>query len=86
MDIFQYKKEDLEFISIKNDLGFEVIFCSLGASIFAIKDGDRYLTQTPVDLSTYKLTQSITARLLVGYVIVLVMVKLLLIIKHTKWI
>ena len=56
MNISQYKKEDLEFISIKNDLGFEVIFCSLGASIFAIKDGNRYLTQTPVDLSTYKLT------------------------------
>ena len=50
------EKEGLKFISLTNKNGFEVIFCSLGASIFAIKDGDRYLTQTPVDLSTYKLT------------------------------
>lgn len=56
MVINNFYYENLEFISVKNDLGFEVIFCSLGASIFAIKDGDRYLTQTPVDLSTYKLT------------------------------
>lgn len=56
MNISRYKKEGLEFISIKNILGFEVIICSLGASIFAVKDGDKFLTQTPVDISTYKLT------------------------------
>ena len=47
MQVNEYQKEEQKFISIK-DGAFEVILCDLGASIFAIKLDDRYMTQTPV--------------------------------------
>ena len=47
MDIKKYIKENHEFINIK-DGEFEVILCDLGASIYAIKYCNKYMTQTTV--------------------------------------
>lgn len=57
MNIKKYKKNDLNFISLTNKNGFEVIFCDLGASIFAIKKNGVFLTQTPVDIELFKKMQ-----------------------------
>jgi len=49
-----YFKENLDFY-IVNYGDFEVIFTSLGASIYSIKINNDYMTQTPIDFASFKL-------------------------------
>lgn len=54
MKVIEYDDQKLKFIQVKNDDGFECVFCNLGAAIFAIKMDDKYLTQTPAKTETFK--------------------------------
>ena len=49
MDIKTYNLHGLEFIKIRNKNYFEVVLCSLGASIYEISHHFTTLTLTPVD-------------------------------------
>lgn len=56
MNIKEYKKNDLIFISISNKSNYEVTLSNIGASIYAIKINEDYLTQTPIDIEVFKKT------------------------------
>lgn len=40
---------DQEFIEVTNDQGFQVIFCTWGASVYTIKKHDVYLNEAPLN-------------------------------------
>ena len=44
----EYKKRGLKFVKVLNDVGFEVTFCNLGASIFSIKYLNKKMTYGPL--------------------------------------
>ena len=61
MNIKEYVKKDYNFIQIIDD-DFEVILCDLGASIFAIKYDNKYMTQTYVDEENFLVLRNFTGK------------------------
>ena len=54
MKINNYLKEGITFIEVTNDVGFTMILSTLGASIYQIKDGDKYLTRNALTVEDFK--------------------------------
>lgn len=61
MLIKEYVEENQKFVSVK-DGDFEVVLCDLGASIFAIKLNERYMTQTPVDVKDFVIKRAFAGK------------------------
>ena len=54
MKIRSFTKNDIEFTEVVNQLGFKVIFASLGASIFLVRDNGYVLNRNVKDIENFK--------------------------------
>lgn len=54
MEICCYSKANLNFIHLKNDIGFELVITNLGASIYQIKFHGKDMVLTTINVSDFK--------------------------------